>query len=51
MLGLETYEGVEAEVGGVLDVLNDFFLSVFVVELVIRIAAYGSRPQGFFRSS
>lgn len=50
VLGLETYEGVESEFGGVLDALNDAFLSVFVVELAIRVAAHGSRPQRFFRS-
>jgi voltage-gated sodium channel len=49
VLGLETYDGVEREAGGTLDLLNDLFLGIFVVELVIRITGYGSRPQDFFR--
>ena len=50
VLGLETYESVERDVGGTLSVLNDLFLATFVVELTIRILAFGSRPQRFLRS-
>jgi len=50
VLGLETYPSVVREVGGLLRTLNDVFLAIFVVELVIRITGYGSRPQDFFRS-
>src|SRR5919106_1176324 len=49
VLGLETYGGIDAEVGGLLTVLNDICLGIFVVELGIRITAYGKRPQDFFR--
>ena len=49
VLGLETYGGIDAEVGGLLTVLNDVCLGIFVVELGIRITAYGNRPQDFFR--
>lgn len=49
VLGLETYDSVVDEVGGLLHALNAAFLAVFVVELAIRIAAHGSRPLGFFR--
>lgn len=49
VLGLETYDGVEREVGAVLGVLDTIFLSIFVLELAIRIVAYGRRPQDFFR--
>jgi voltage-gated sodium channel len=49
VLGLETYDGIEREVGGLLNALNDVFLGVFVLELAIRITAYGRRPQDFFR--
>jgi voltage-gated sodium channel len=47
-LGLGTYDfssGVEST----LIVLDEIFLGIFVVELVIRIAAYGRRPQDFFK--
>ena len=37
--------------GGLLNTLSDLFLAIFVVERVIRIVAYRSRPQDFFRSS
>ena len=50
VLGLETYPRVVREAGELLRTLNDVFLAIFVVELAIRLAAYGSRPQDFFRS-
>jgi voltage-gated sodium channel len=50
VLGLETYDGVVRDAGGLLSALNDVFLAIFVVELVIRLTAFGSRPGGFFRS-
>jgi voltage-gated sodium channel len=49
VLGLETYPEIEADAGDLLNVLDAVFLGVFVVELAIRIAAYGRRPQDFFR--
>ncbi len=47
-LGLGTYDfssGVES----LLTTLDDVFLGIFVVELAIRITAFGSRPQDFFK--
>jgi voltage-gated sodium channel len=49
VLGLETYSSLDREAGSLLSGLNDACLGVFVVELAIRITAYGSRPQDFFR--
>jgi voltage-gated sodium channel len=49
VLGLQTYPGVVENYGDTLDLLNGIFLGVFVVELLLRIASYGSRPQDFFR--
>jgi voltage-gated sodium channel len=49
VLGLDTYDGLRADVGNLLTVLNDACLGIFVVELTIRIAAYGRRPQDFFK--
>jgi len=48
-LGLETYEGVENRFGEELGVVNDVCLGIFVVELALRIGAYGGRPWRFFR--
>ena len=50
VLGLQTYEEIENRYGDALNLLNDLFLAVFVVELALRIGAYGRRPQDFFRS-
>lgn len=50
VLGLETYESVERDAGGLLDTLNDVFLGIFVVELALRFASYGRSPRGFFGS-
>lgn len=50
VLGLETYSRLDEEIGSLLTVLNDACLGVFVVELAIRITAYGRRPQDFFRN-
>jgi voltage-gated sodium channel len=49
VLGLQTYDGVVDRYGDALNLLNDLFLAVFVVELALRIASYGRRPQDFFR--
>lgn len=49
VLGLQTYDGVVRDRGDLLDLLNEVFLAVFVVELLLRIASYGRRPQDFFR--
>jgi voltage-gated sodium channel len=47
-LGLGTYDlGRDAQ--SVLNTLDDAFLGIFVIELAIRIAAYGRRPQDFFK--
>ncbi len=50
VLGAETYPAVERDAGPLLSALNDVFLGIFVVELVIRLISFGSRPQDFFRS-
>jgi voltage-gated sodium channel len=50
VLGLETYDGIVRDAGGLLSTLNDVFLGVFVVELCIRLTAFGRRPRDFFRS-
>jgi voltage-gated sodium channel len=47
-LGLGTYD-FSSGVDSLLTTLDDVFLGIFVVELAIRIAAFGSRPQDFFR--
>jgi voltage-gated sodium channel len=49
ILGLETYDSIRAEAGDLLMVLNDVCLGIFVIELAIRIASYGRRPQDFFK--
>jgi voltage-gated sodium channel len=48
VLGIETYPHLGVA-DPVLHGLEWFFRAVFVVEIVIRILAYGRRPQDFFR--
>ena len=50
VLGLQTYESIDDKHGDTLNLLNDLFLAIFLVELALRIGAYGRRPQDFFRS-
>ena len=50
VLGLETFPSVMATQGATLVTLNNVFYGVFVVELVLRFASYGRRPQDFFRN-
>ncbi len=50
VLGLETYDSIETSYGDVLSRLNEVFLGIFVVEILLRISAYGSKPWNYFRS-
>jgi voltage-gated sodium channel len=50
VFGLQTYEGIERDHGDTLDLLNQIFLGFFVVEILLRMAAFGRRPWNFFRS-
>ncbi|HEX2128016.1 MAG TPA: ion transporter [Solirubrobacterales bacterium] len=47
-LGLGTYD-FSSTVHSAVTTLDDIWLGIFVVEIVIRIAAYGWRPWNFFR--
>ena len=51
VLGLQTYEGIEARWGDLLFAINAVCLGIFLVELAIRIASYWPRPLAFFRSA
>ncbi|PZG18633.1 ion transporter [Micromonospora craterilacus] len=48
VLGLETYPNL-GMAGSALHALEWFFRTVFVIEIAIRLLAYGRRPQDFFR--
>lgn len=50
VLGLETFPRVDARYDALLTILNEAFFGYYVVELVIRITAYGRRPWEFFKS-
>ena len=47
VLGLQTYEAIEHDAGDVLVTLDHVFLGVFVVEILIRLLAYGPHLRGF----
>ena len=50
VLGLETFPAVMESYGSTLSMLNNVCYGIFVVELVLRFASYGRRPQDFFRN-
>jgi voltage-gated sodium channel len=50
VLGLETYDDLEREHGDTFALVNEIVLGIFVLELLIRMAAVGFRPRTFFRS-
>jgi voltage-gated sodium channel len=50
VIGLETYDSIADQYGTLLHTLNDVFLGVFTVEVLIRVVAHGRRPLDFFRS-
>ena len=50
VLGLETFPAVMASYGDQLIIANEVCYGIFVVELVLRFASYGKRPQDFFKS-
>jgi voltage-gated sodium channel len=47
-LGIQTYD-ISSDLESALSTLDEVFLGIFVAELAIRITAFGSRPQDFFR--
>ncbi|MBM3687061.1 MAG: ion transporter [Actinobacteria bacterium] len=50
VLGLETFPTVMASYADQLILANNICYGIFVVELVLRFASYGRRPQDFFTS-
>jgi voltage-gated sodium channel len=50
VLAAETFGGATERYGDLLRTANLLFTGIFVVELAIRILAFGRRPQDFFRS-
>ena len=48
-LGLGTYDAIDEDAGTLLTIVSEVCVGIFVVELAIRITAYGRRPQDFFR--
>ena len=47
VLGLQTYDAIEHDAGDLLVTLDHVFLGVFVVELIIRILAFGPHLRGY----
>lgn len=50
VLGLETFATLEDKHGDLLNLLNEAFFGYYVVELMIRITAFGAKPWQFFKS-
>ena len=47
-LGIQTYD-ISSGLESALTLVDEIFLGVFVVEIAIRLTAFGRRPQDFFR--
>lgn len=50
VLGLETFPSMMNAYGDQLILANEVCYAIFVVELVLRFASYGRRPQDFFKN-
>ncbi|HEX6023432.1 MAG TPA: ion transporter [Solirubrobacter sp.] len=50
VLGLGTYPSIDEDIGDQLELANNVILGIFVVELLIRMAAYGRHLGDFFKS-
>jgi voltage-gated sodium channel len=48
LVGLETYPDIVAQHGQLLHVLDAIILGIFVIEILIKLASFGSRPGRFF---
>lgn len=48
IVGLETYHGLMAEHGDLLHLLDHIVLYIFVVEIILKMLAKGSRPWEYF---
>ncbi|MEL6795582.1 MAG: ion transporter [Planctomycetota bacterium] len=48
LTGLETYPRIVRSIGGGLATLNGVILVLFCIELIVRMAAYGTKPWRFF---
>ncbi|MDP2013041.1 MAG: ion transporter, partial [Actinomycetota bacterium] len=50
ILGLETFPALMESYESTLVLLNEICYGIFLVELALRLASYGRRPQDFFKS-
>lgn len=48
LVGMETYPYMSENYGGVLGVMNSIVLWIFVVEIVVKMGAEGSKPYRYF---
>jgi voltage-gated sodium channel len=50
VIGLETYPAVNDRYGAGLELANEIFLGIFIVEILLRFGAYATHPLDFFKS-
>lgn len=48
VIGFETYPGVVEEYGSILHTIDNIILGIFIVEIVLRMIAYGQKFPAFF---
>jgi voltage-gated sodium channel len=49
VIGMETYPGMVSDWGAILHGIDQFCLAIFVIEIILKLIACGSRPQNFFK--
>lgn len=49
LVGLETYDGIVASYGSIINVLDKLILGVFILEIVIKMGAHGGKPLDYFK--
>jgi len=49
LVGIETYDGMVSKYGHIIHFLDKMVLSIFIVEVVVKMGAFGSKPLHYFR--
>ncbi|MFT5425021.1 MAG: voltage-gated sodium channel [Phycisphaerales bacterium] len=48
LAGMQTYESINTNYGPTLDIVDKGIIAIFVIELLVRLMAYGTKPWRFF---
>ena len=51
VVGLQTYKNFEAQYHVTLNALDSIILGIFILEVIVKIIAYGKQPLKYFKNS